>query len=110
MSRGRNSSGRNDDSSAAEVAEWERDFRNFMQRQLAANTKAIDRVAVATQQTAVILERLNSRLDEQERRITSLELQPSESRARFGTASQAIYTGIAIVALIISLASHITLH
>ena len=110
MSRGRSPGRIGDDASAAEVAEWERDWRNFIQRQLAANTQAIEKVAAATQQTAVILERLNSRMDEQERRITSIELQPTEARARFGTASQVIYTGIAVVALLISLASHITLH
>lgn len=82
---------------------WERDWRGDVMRQLKAS-------AGAHQQTAVILERLTARLDEHDRRISALEEQPSNTRANVNVTSQVAIAALALGALLLSLATHVTLH
>lgn len=86
---------------------WERDWRGDVMRQLRESGEAL-------QQTAVSLERLNGRLDEHDRRISALESQPAQVRAKvssYGAFSVNVALAvIALLALTVSLASHITLH
>ena len=77
-------------------------------------TRELERSAQAHQQTAVILERLSNRLDEHDRRIAALEKAPqSEARereTRAGLSLQALYTGVAVCALLVAILSpHIAL-
>ena len=72
-------------------------------------TRELERSAQAHQQTAVILERLSNRLDEHDRRLAALESAPqSEARERTeraGLSLQALYVGVAVCALVLSILS-----
>lgn len=81
---------------------WERDWRSEIMRQLKES-------AVAHQQTAVTLERLNGRLDEHDRRLDALEQQPSSLRNFFGTyggcLGQVVFAVLSGAGTIIAIAS-----
>ena len=62
------------DAGAPPAADWERDWRGDVMRQLRESSEA-------HQQAAVILERLSNRLDEHDRRIKSLEDAPQKAQA-----------------------------
>ena len=72
-------------------------------------TRELERSSQAHQQTAVILERLSNHFDDLDRRVTALEKAPqSEARereTRAGLSLQALYVGVAVGALILSILS-----
>ena len=95
------------------VDTWERDWRGEVMRQLREMDEARreDAAQQAEQQreNAVILERHLARLDEHDRRIAALEKAPqSEARERTeraGLSLQALYVGVAVCALVLSILS-----
>jgi porphobilinogen deaminase len=76
--------------------------------------RQLDESAVAHQQAAVILERLSNRLDEHDRRIATLESRPDRDRQTLlgvgNLSANALYVVVALVALALSLAPHLTFH
>ena len=92
---------------ADNAAEWEREWRQGIEGRLKETAEANKKAAEANQETAVILERVNGRLDEHDRRIKTLEdarqNAPQETRAWITTANSGISTLIAIAAVLISL-------
>ena len=99
-------------------AEWEREWRQGIEGRLKETAEANKRAAEANQETAVILERVNGRLEEHDRRIAALEARPAQSaneaRLWFTTANSGLGTLIAIAAVLISLLigllPHLTFH
>lgn len=92
---------------------WERDWRGEVMRQLRemdeARQAAAAQQAAQQQSNAVILERHLARLDEHDRRIAALESAPvqqaQQQQTRVGLNLQALYTGVAICALLVAILS-----
>lgn len=91
--------------------DWEREWRSNVSHELAETAEKHERAAI-------ILERVNGRLEEHDRRIAALEARPAQSaneaRLWFTTANSGLGTLIAIAAVLISLLigllPHLTFH
>lgn len=88
--------------------------RGYLDEWRADVNQQLDDAAHMLQQANIVLERLTNRLDEYDRRITALEQAPQQRERTVigvgGLLGNAACVAIALAALLLSVASHISLH